>query len=329
MDHHQYKEWLQLLIYGELTDEQHDELDVHLRSCAECNRELEELKRFHSLLTHHKPAEVSGQLLAEARQELRAALRLERSRQSLWDRLNAFVPHIALPKYAPVLGALAALILGIGLGRYVFAPERHPLQPNSGEAVKSAAFPEGEMRISNVRFINTDASDGEVEFTFDATAPVHIKGSINDDRVQKVLAHALLNDLNPGVRLRSVSAFATQSHNLRLPDPQVKTSLIAALKSDANPGVRKEALRVLLTFPFDEEIKAAFLHVLLHDKNAGLRIAAINSLDSVRIVGQHSDNEFMSVLKEKMQSDENNYVRIRAKAVLRSEGLPTEEVRQQ
>ena len=322
MDHQVYKEWLQLLIYGELTDEQKAELDAHVRTCTECKSELKQLERFHSLLSHHRSVEPTDELLAEARQELRAALRIERSRQTFWDWITEFIPRFVFPKYAVAFGAVAVLAIGIALGRYVLSPLTQPQQPVPTQTAKSAALLDGETRISNVRFIDADASDGEVEFTFDAIAPVRIKGSINDDRVQKVLVHALLNDQNPGVRLRSVNAFASQAHNLKLPDPQVKKSLIAALKSDANPGVRKEALRVLLTFPFDEEIKSAFLHVLLHDKNAGLRIAAINSLDSVRIVGQHSDNEFLDVLKEKMQSDENNYVRIRAKAVL-------QEVRQQ
>jgi hypothetical protein len=316
MNHQTYKEWLQLLIYGELTDEQQAELDAHLRTCAECKQELKELEKFHSVMSHHKPAEVPEQLLSEARQELRAALRVERSRKTFWDRFAEFVPQFVFPKYSVAFGAVALLAIGIALGRFVLSPLAQPQQPALTENARSAALLDGETRISNVRFIDADASDGEVEFTFDAIAPVRIKGSINDDRVQKVLAHALLNDQNPGVRLRSVNAFALRAHDLKLPDPQVKKSLISALKSDANPGVRKEALRVLLTFPFDNEIKEAFLHVLLRDKNAGLRIAAINSLDSMRVVGQHSDNELMNVLKEKMQSDQNNYVRIRAKAVL-------------
>jgi hypothetical protein len=73
----------------------------------------------------------------------------------------------------------------------------------------------------------------------------------------------------------------------------------------------------LLGFPFDEEIKQAFLHVLMRDKNPALRIAAINSLDSARVEGQPRDKDLLEVLKERMQSDENNYIRIRAKAVLK------------
>ena len=153
-----------------------------------------------------------------------------------------------------------------------------------------------------------------MEFSFEAVSPVHVKGNINDERVQKVLAHALVNDQNPGVRLRTVNAIASQGERLRIPDREIRAALILAVKTDENPGVRKEALKTLRSFPFDEEIKQAFLYVLMKDKNPALRIEAINSLDSART--RVVDKELMDVLTQRMQSDENSYVRIRAKAVL-------------
>jgi HEAT repeat protein len=132
----------------------------------------------------------------------------------------------------------------------------------------------------------------------------------------------MVNDQNPGNRLRSVNAFASQMQNLRLPDREVKAALISTLRSDDNPGVRREAIRTLQHFPFDDEIKQVFLHVLMKDPNPALRMAAINSLDSARTQGQAAGSDLLDVLKQRMQSDENTYVRIRAKAVL-------EEVRNQ
>lgn len=205
---------------------------------------------------------------------------------------------------------------GVLFGRLVLAPGQHTSDFPAPSTEKVSTFLEGETRIANIRFVNPDAGGGQVEFTFDAVSPVHIKGNINDDRVQKVLAHALINDQNPGVRLRSASAFSTQVRKLELPDREVKAALILALKSDDNPGVRKEALKALLGFPFDEEIKQAFLHVLMRDNNPALRIAAINSLDSLRVQGQPTDKDLLDVLKQRMTTDENNYIRIRAKTVL-------------
>jgi hypothetical protein len=240
----------------------------------------------------------------------------------LWNRAADLVADFILPNYKVALGGLAMLGVGMLLGRLVLMPSQHTPDLPAPSMEKVSTYLEGETRIANVKFINSDVSGGEVEFTFDAVSPVHIKGNINDDRVQKVLAHALINDQNPGVRLRSASAFSTQIQKLKLPDKEVKVALILALKTDDNPGVRKEALKALLSFPFDEEVKQAFLHVLMRDKNPALRIAAINSLDSVRVLGQPRDKDLLEVLKQRMTTDDNNYIRIRAKTVL-------EEVRQQ
>jgi hypothetical protein len=322
MNHDQYKEWLQLLMYDELTADEHALLDQHLGHCSECREEVEELKRFHALLLQAEPVSPDERLLRDARRELHTTLHTRRTRQPLWNRAAHLVTEFILPNYKVALGGLAMLGVGILLGRLVFIPGQHIPIPPTSSADKASTFLDGETRIANVRFVNSDVSGSEVELTFDAVSPVHIKGNINDDRVQKVLAHALVNDQNPGVRLRSASVFSTQVQKLRMPDKDVKVALILALKTDDNPGVRKEALKALLSFPFDEEVKRAFLHVLMHDKNPALRIAAINSLDSARVQGQPGDGDLLEVLKQRMQSDDNNYVRIRSKAVL-------EEVQQQ
>jgi HEAT repeat protein len=173
----------------------------------------------------------------------------------------------------------------------------------------------------NLQFSQTRSPDGEIDFTFDAVTPVHLKGNINDEKIQAVLAHALVTEQNPGVRLRSVNMLAAQAEQLNPPDPKVKGALVSALKTDENPAVRREALRVLKGFPFDQQIREAFLYVLVHDKNPGLRIAAINSLDSARVQTREAGPDLLEVLKEKMHSDNNNYVRIRAKEVLKEATL--------
>jgi HEAT repeat protein len=137
-----------------------------------------------------------------------------------------------------------------------------------------------------------------------------VKGSINDERIQKVLTYALVQEQNPGVRLRAINAIGDSQVK---PDPEIKKALITTLKSDENAGVRREALSLLQKFPFDQETKEAFLYVLEHDKNAALRIAVIQSLSTTKKAG---DKEVMNVLKERVETDNNNFIRMKAKAVL-------------
>jgi hypothetical protein len=295
-------------------------LTRHLAECPGCRTELDDLKAFHATLLRAGSFAPEQAELDKARTALHSTVRSLRMKRTMWDRLIAFTTDALLPRYKTALGAVALVAAGVLIGRVMFPGAAVPSPSLAG--VQPSATPDGESRIANIRFVNSDPAGGEIEFTFDAVTPVHMRGSINDDRVQKVLAHAMVNDQNPGNRLRSVNAFASQVQNLRLPDREVKAALISALRSDDNPGVRREAIRTLQHFPFDDEIKQVFLHVLMKDPNPALRMAAINSLDSARTQGQAAGSDLLDVLKQRMQSDENTYVRIRAKAVL-------EEVRNQ
>jgi len=225
------------------------------------------------------------------------------------------------PRTGFVLGGVLALAGGIFIGR-LWAPQPEVrLSPVPTGQLTSGAL-EARPEISNVKFLTVDPDAGSVEFTFDATSPVHMKGSISDPRIQEILARTMVGDRNPGIRLRSANMLSSQAQRLKMPDKEVKSALIHALRSDSNPAVRKEAMKTLLAFPFDEEVKQAFLFVLVHDGNPAMRIAAINSLDSARVQDQPADNDLLEVLKERMHSDNNNYVRIKAKSVLEEAKQP-------
>ena len=54
----------------------------------------------------------------------------------------------------------------------------------------------------------------------------------------------------------------------------------------------------------------------MYDKNSGIRIVVINLLDSVKVEGKPLDQDILDVLKQRMKSDDNNYIRIKAKEAL-------------
>jgi len=109
---------------------------------------------------------------------------------------------------------------------------------------------------------------------------------------------------------------AIGDRQLQPADKEVKAALIATLKYDENRGVRKEAMKALEKFMPDTEVTAAFVYVLQHEKNTGMKIAAINSLNLSKYHGYEKDENLMEMLREKVHSDENNYIRLRAKAAL-------------
>jgi len=309
MKHSTYREWVLLSATGDLDASEQSLLDKHIESCDSCAEEFRRLGAMRGILDKSKPGvDVSDALLLEARQELRGALRTERARPAFsWSGIR-FAP-LGL-RYG--LGAAFLLACGFLGGRLLLLPGH-----GGGPAPANTALIqpiEGETRISNVRFIDTGRVSGDVDFTFDAVTPMHMKGGVDDPAIQKVLTHALLNEQNPGVRLRAVSAISAPGGDHQ--DNAVKTALIRVLRWDGNAGVRREALNALRHLPWDEDIKEAFLRTLMSDKNPGLRIAAMNGLDSAQTLSRQPDREFMDVLRQKAQTDQNNYIRIKARAAI-------------
>ena len=314
MNHKEYRQKLPLLVYGELSKEEQTDLNTHLDNCAECSDELQELQMLQSTAdaAASKPSE---RLLEESRMELRAALRLERSRytwKDIWtERLQGWLPIFRLS-----FATMASLAFGIFIGYKAIRPEQTEVtqQQKTDVPVVNATgnvpvWDSTDLRITNVKFEDADASDGNVEFTFEAVTPMTYKGSINDPKAQKVLTYALVNAQNPGIRLRAVNALSVEK--LKQPDPTVKNALLEALLKDENPGVRMEALTALQRLEMDDDIKKAFLQVLVKDTNAGLRIAAIKSIEAERLM----DHEVVKALKA-VQSDDEEYVRLSAKKMI-------------
>lgn len=325
MNHAQFKEWLMLSVYGELGPKDRKVLKSHLAGCDECRTELTDLRRLMRAVGKRKLVEPSEQLLHEARRELQGVLRLERNRKNVLQTIDGVLAGFFTPGYRLVIGSLALVGVGI-LGGYLLfsqSPVSLPaeLVPGDGAAQISAL---GEARIANVRFLDPDASDGEVEFVFEAIKPVRMKGNISDKQVQRVLAHALLNEQNPGVRLRTVSTIASQvalvqsQSGTPTQDEQLVDALIEALRYDPNDGVRKEALKVLRTFPMTKRIRDALLSVLMNDKNPGLRVDAIKAMEEVARAQEHLvvDEHLLDVLRQKVEHDSNNFIRLRAMALL-------------
>lgn len=322
MNHNQYKELLQLSLLRELGDEEQQVLARHLQNCGECRQELEELAKFSTLVHQQASFEPSEDLLREARQELRVALRLERSRRPGLEEFFGKFEFLLSPRLRMVVGGVAMLVAGVLVGRLGLTSADEFPGIGVTPAMSSDASLRGETRVSNVRFVNPEPIDGEIEFTFDAVTPIRMKGLVHDPGVQKVLAQGLMNDQNPGTRLRAVSTLGNFGDQSIVPDREIKSALIQALKSDVNVGVRKEALRVLQKFPLDKEVRDALLHVLRVEANPAMRIDVINALEKPVLDGQLRDDDVLNVFREKMQSDNNNYIRLRARNVY-------EEVQQQ
>ena len=314
MKHNEYKHLLQLSLFGELNSEEQQKLKEHLLSCEECRTELEDQKNLLELISGKKKSQVDGKVLSAARYQLRGALRIEQSNKNIFgSALDNISQLFTTPiKFAAV--SIGMLLIGIFLGSQLLnnsiSDDIISQQQNQNQFASSSE----NINISNLRFIDSDASDGEVEFTFEASRPVHLKGKVNDQQIQSVLTYAMLNERNPGSRLNSINAMDSQQSMDY--DKDVKNALITVIMTDENPGVRREALKLISKFPYDENVKQAFLYVITNDTVSGLRIEAMNSIIEAANQGYKLNNEELNLFRNKFQEDENPYIKLRTRTIL-------------
>jgi len=109
----------------------------------------------------------------------------------------------------------------------------------------------------------------------------------------------------------------------RAADPGVRRSLCDAARADTNPGVRMKALESLQEFGQDPLVRQTILDALENDTNSGVRVSAINLLVTSLQTGSEpgsADSQTVSVLRDRLRNDPNNYVRLQSAAALRDLG---------
>lgn len=305
------------MIYGELGDNETGVVTSHLRECMDCQELLADLNRVQAVLEQSSP-EVPEAFLQQSRERLRLKLHsrpdaARREEPSWLERLKGLIRTSPVP--VQFAGALAMLCVGIMIGYLTFSPLGVET-PGSGDF---DPFASGNVRVSSVSFQKTNEPSGEVELSFYASRPFKIQGDVDDPRIQRLLAYALINEQNPGTRLRAVNTIGAQPVGEGT-DLEIQAALIGALRTDSNPAVRQQALATLAKHPFTPAIKEAVLGVLAYDENAKLRIEAISVLEAVVTAGHDIEADVIDALQDRIQKDDNSFIRLRAQAVLENAG---------
>ena len=313
MSHNEFKQMIQLSLYGELLEEKQKKLISHLETCEECRLELEQQKNIMKLISDHKNSEVDEDLLKEARLQLRGALRQVRNKSATFSFLTDYLLRLFSTPTRLAFGAISVLIIGLVIGSLFLGRERLIIKEQQ-PGFNNASFMQNDLRISNLQFIDSDPADGEIEFTFNAEKQIHYKGSVNDSKVQNFLTYAMLNDQNPGSRLNSINVMDTYKSVLL--DREIKNALITVVMTDKNAGVRREALKLLNRSPFDESTEQAYLFVLLHDSSSALRIEALNALIEASKKGHSLDRNDLDLVIKQANQDDNNYIKLKSKTLL-------------
>ena len=314
MQHNEYKRLIQLSFYGEVSKKEQYDLNEHLKTCTECREELENQNNLLAILSENKNVKVNDEILSSARYQLRGALRMEKDKFSFTDELLQKLIRLFSTPARLAFSFTTVMLIGILIGTLFFGKKDVTETVTTTGDSDITELSGDNVTITNLSFIDSDPSDGEVEFTFEAVKPVYVKGKVNDPKIQSILTYSMLNESNPGSRLNSINAMYRE-----LPksfDKDVKDAIITVVMTDENPGIRREALKLMKKIPYDEEIKQAYLFVLTSDSSSGLRIEALNALIEGSKKGERFNDRELGLLKQNYAQDDNNYIKLKTRTIL-------------
>jgi len=290
------KNSLPLFLYGELSFDEEENVELHIDECADCRSALEREKTLFRSLDAVE-AFPAPELLDDCRADLRRNLaRAQPQRSGFWDKIReGFTIHFHFaPGFAQPVGALAMLIVGFTAARML---------PNSFLGSFHAA---GVMDpvMSRVRYVEPTTA-GKIRITVDETRQRILSGDLEDRDIQRLLLSAAKDPADDGLRVESVDLLRNRPQST-----EVRSALLYALEHDPNAGVRLKALDGLKDFADDPETSKTLTHVLLADDNPGVRTRVIDLLIP------HHSGAMVGVLQELMAKEDNDYIRMRCQQVL-------------
>lgn len=288
----QVKDAIPFYYYGELPPEQEEELEAHSASCAPCNREVENYRKFASSLDEAE-LEPSLGLLSECRELLaQRVTEWERPapKANWWEKY--WQEKWKIDFRVPV-AALALLTIG-WFSAKIYAPQ-----------------PSNAAIISTVRSVEPDAS-GHLTIAVDDVQRRIVSGSLNDDNVRRLLLTAARDESNPGVQVECVDALKKMAHS-----SDIRATLLDAVQHDPSPSVRLKALEGLKQFTTDTKVRNALSNVLLSDSSPNVRMEVIDLLVH--------DGSMVGVMQNQVRREDNSHVRVRLQKALQqmnaSEGV--------
>lgn len=290
---------LPLMLYGELSFDEEEELQQHLDACALCRTELAHLQSLYVELDRRE-IPLDSAALTSCRRQLRITIaELEHAKASSEGSLLASfrksLSGVAAAWYWKPVAASALIIGGFILGRAI---------PPGDKTLEMAR--RSEPVAARVRYLEPNQDPGKVQMVVEETRQRTLSGQMDDERIRGLLLTAARDSQDPGMRVESMELL---KRNVGSDD--VRRALIYALQNDPNPGVRLKALEGLRAAAADPETRHALSRVVLADDNPGIRTQAID------LLVQKKEPAMVGVLQELMQREQNSYVRMKCQKALR------------
>jgi anti-sigma factor RsiW len=307
--------------YGELPDAEMHELERHMTGCPDCHRDREQLLAMKTLAEAHPVLEPPANLVARSRLRLEEALDVLPPKRWYERLTQRMTNNFASIQAAPVAACLL-LVVGAGagiLGTYEFAQSRaaHRAAATVGSvatpAVSAAAADPEPAEITNISSVVRQPNSDVVEVRYSQVVPRQMEGSLDDPKVRELLMLASENSASADVRDDSVGLMAAACRAAYgCAGAGIRDALMVALRYDKNAGVRLKALDGLESYvAADTRVRDAVLEALMNDADPRIRTEAVNILEPVE-----ADTSVRQVLHTVANSDQNSHIRTVSREVL-------------
>ncbi|HVG23814.1 MAG TPA: HEAT repeat domain-containing protein [Thermoanaerobaculia bacterium] len=180
---------------------------------------------------------------------------------------------------------------------------------------------QGRPNISNLQFLDADASDQDIAVSFDVTSRWTVNGNPRDKSMVRLLSYILEHDKAGGTPRSDTLEWVRQTYSdPAYADPEIARSLAKVLRNDdQHEGMRIRAIETLTTLPpsVASQTRDALIDALKSDPNPAVRIKAVEALANMTRSGTVLDPAMVDTLRQKAaQGDENVYVRVKAAEAL-------------
>lgn len=326
------RESMPLLLVEALDASNREAAHRHIETCAECAKEWAGYRDTWALMadvpTLEVPPRVRERFLAEIgyaeTQATPNVVAMRRRPAARWLAQAAAVIILAGGSYyvghrtAPVhLAPTSAVISSV---RPVSTnPVYSIAETRSLAAQEVSPTIEGRPAIDNVQLVDADARDGKIGVSFDITSHVTVTGSPAEKSMVRLLSYVLANEdrMKPS-RSRAIEWVRQTYSDPNNADPEIADALAKVLRNEQHEGVRIRAVESLNTLPAaGDNTRDALIEALRSDPNPAVRIKAVEALAKLAGSGAQLDSAAVDMLRQKAsQDDENLYVRVKAAEAL-------------
>jgi len=298
------KEQASLYTMNALSADERQAFETKINSEESLKNYVQELKETLELTSDTFNVNISDEELQGHRNLLRARISQIDSIKSpspILDKFKNIFKTVLSPRQ-PVWAVASYVVIAFFAGRFLLNPVQD-IQPDNGFSSAAIMGLIQEGALSDVQFGKSD--DDNIRLAVETKKNVDVSGGTSDETIQQILFYLLLNDTNPGKRLKAVNLLeSVPSHDNK------KLVLISSVLSETNVGVRLKALEMLSRFETDKIIRDASLKILLEDENEAVRMGALS------ILANSPSADIVPALRVVSLMDQNEYIRARAVEVM-------------